>query len=95
MIKERNGHYELPYFYAGEVQNLSMIIAIKQYLIDKKALSFVLFNQNINDIFFEQKKLPVLHSKHLQRELVVSNELKNSISSDTIIQDGDGDCAFT
>lgn len=95
LIKERNGHYELPYAYAGDNQKNFMIIEIKRYLIDKKAFSFLLFNQNFRDIFYGHNKLPVLHSKKVQREMVVSSELIGNINENAEVQDGDGDCAFT
>jgi hypothetical protein len=93
IIKEINGCVEIPYLFY-EKGNLEIIAQnILNYLIKEKAVSFLTFNDEINN-WFEQKRLAYFFMKKIEKEFVVSDKLKHFIKPDFKFQDGEGDYVF-
>jgi hypothetical protein len=94
MLKERDGHYEIPYCYFDEKDKTIVFLTLMHYLIKKDARSFTYFNVKMSD-FHRIISSPYVFYKKLYRELMVSKELLPFINEKHEIQDGDGDVAFT
>jgi len=92
-IKEINKNVEIPYIYF-EPENLPIVSQIiLNYLIKEKAISFLTFNDNINNWLSKNRK-SYIFMKRIEKEFVINEKLKPYINDNFKFQDGEGDYVF-
>ena|GEM_PF-3802203 len=91
-MNNRNGHVTLPYFICKPGQEKAVAIAIASVTGTLKAKTFTTFNP----LFLKSETdLSCISKKSISRFFAYGNKTGITFSEDILIQDGDGDCAFT
>ncbi|MBC7884255.1 MAG: hypothetical protein H7X99_02190, partial [Saprospiraceae bacterium] len=94
IITNRNGHMRLPYcFHNGDLEGIKKTL---QYLIVLFRIhTFTLYNPELI-LYLKENTLINSISKPVGRSFLMSTGMANEIKiTHPVIQDGDGDCAFT
>jgi len=92
MLNNRNGHFTIPYFICLHDSEKDSAFAIQSIVSNAQAKSFTTFNPLLLSSEFN---IPCFYKKPVERYFAYTNKLHTSISDTMLIQDGDGDCAFT
>lgn len=94
LIKEREHHFEVPYFYGDDKYLKEISTCLINFLHSMKVRSLTIVNSRLLKSL-EEINFPFIHSKTQIQELFASKELIDLIGSDSELQDGDSDTAFT
>jgi len=94
IVKEREFHFEIPYFYMNEEYSEEICLYIVNFLYSKQIRSLTITNTKLKK-GLEKIKFPYFYSRTQNGEFYVSKELIHVIGNDPELQDGDGDVAFT
>jgi GNAT superfamily N-acetyltransferase len=90
----RDGVLKLPYIYHDDCLG-DVIKVINQHIVKWRIKTFTTYHRELADQL-RKVKSPAVFKKEVERPYLVSFELEEMLSSsDFILQDGDGDCAFT
>ncbi len=93
-LNNHNGLFKIPYAYFKK-ENLQTIVQFTYtFLIEKKAISFLTYNDLLNNEF-QKNNNPFWYKKQDFKELVIFEEIAKQINWDFMFQDGDGDFVFT
>jgi len=93
-ISVRDGHLKVPYAYSQEDEAERMVNAIYREAIVQKAVTLTVFNP----VLMRRMSLgphPFLFRKRVKRLIAISSQLSDLYQDYPVIQDGDGDVAFT
>ncbi len=92
MLNNRNGHITIPYFICLPGNEKDSAAAILNIISGFRPKTFTTFNT----LFMNSCAQPgCLYKKTVLRYFAWGNKTPFTYSSDILIQDGDGDCAFT
>jgi hypothetical protein len=94
LLSIREGLFKIPYAYTGHSVAALFSCAICKIMVDKKAMAFHSFRQEIND-YIEKSGFPVFYKKKVAKGLAVSKTLAGRQPEKYYLQDGDGDVVFT
>jgi len=94
IFSKRENTLKLPYCIYKSEYLQDIILVILQQIIELKISTFTTYNNEISAQLLKQKTNS-LFKKKMTREYLISNNLKDYLNSNFIIQDGDGDCVFT
>jgi len=93
MVTCRNGHLRIPYVYYTDIA--SIIACVRHLLRLYKAHTFTMYQNEIIEPLKKEMSSFIPH-KTIKREYLISSTINEKIKDSVlIIQDGDGDCAFT
>jgi GNAT superfamily N-acetyltransferase len=90
----RNGHLRIPYIYNESRWDI-IVNVIKQLIVDFKIHTVTIYHAELL-AYLEDHSLARSFNKAVKRSYLISSNLADTINMDhLLIQDGDGDCAFT
>jgi hypothetical protein len=94
MTSIRDRHFKIPYLYfeKGNIQFISL--AIYYISISGDCTIFTTFNLHLTE-YIKYNTSPYFYKRKLFKDLAVSTKYRNLNFDNIILQDGDGDCAFT
>lgn len=92
MLNNRNGHFTIPYYICLPGNEKESAAAVLNIISVSRPKTFTTFNP----LFLNSAVKPdCLYKKPILRYFAWGNKTPFTYSSDILIQDGDGDCAFT
>lgn len=95
MLSVRDKNMKVPYAYFEQADSPDVVRAIYYYMLQVRAETLTVFNPWLCKCILENKS-PFLYKRNMKRHYLISKTLKNVVETgEVIIQDGDGDCAFT
>ncbi|SEH06517.1 hypothetical protein [Candidatus Venteria ishoeyi] len=94
MLRQRNKSFTIPYLYVEFEYQIEVLWSIYDFLLQKKATDFTIFNQEFTDII-KLTHNPFFFFREIPKDFAVSIELGQLLDKNMILQDGDGDYVFT
>lgn len=94
ILRQRNQSFTLPYIYAEKGFENGVMKAIYEFLIIREAAEFTIFHPTIVKAI-KETDTPFYYMRELPKDFAVSNDLSQLFDQHKILQDGDGDYAFT
>nr|WP_321406153.1 hypothetical protein [uncultured Carboxylicivirga sp.] len=93
LIKERDGHYYLPFLYLNEKYIKSVLIDIFRYVIKRGGLSLYVYNSIFNEVL-NSTILKFLPQKKVFQKTAFTKDFTSLWGKQIKCQDGDGDAVF-
>ena len=93
MISIRDGHFRIPYAYFMEKESNVIMKVLCQLLITRNSSMLSTFHPYLVQQI-KNNKSPFFYKRKIFKDLAVSNVFRD-IEIKGLLQDGDGDCAFT
>ena len=94
ILTNRDGHLKIPYcFYIGNIDAIQEVV--NNFIKENKIKTVSIYQPSIIEI---QKRKPFIKAinKSITRKYLISTSLSKKVNINNIVlQDGDGDCAFT
>ncbi|MCU4163870.1 hypothetical protein [Carboxylicivirga caseinilyticus] len=93
LIKERDGHYYLPFLYLNEKYIKSVLIDIVSHIIKSGGLSLYIYNSVFNEVLGETV-IKYLPQKEVFQKTAFTKDFIKLWGAQINCQDGDGDAVF-
>ena len=93
LTEVRDRHLKLPYIYFDKKDTEAVAKGVLQLMIDQKLNMLTTYNPFLAE-YILCNRAPYYKARPFMREYLISKKVED-LPSDVIIQDGDGDCAFT
>jgi len=94
MVSQRNEHLRIPYIFFDKTNTSIIVKVIYDILTSKKISMFTTFNPFITE-YIKNNPSPFFYKRKIYKDLAVSYKFQHLNLKNVILQDGDGDCAFT
>ncbi|MCF8371739.1 MAG: hypothetical protein K9H64_08950 [Bacteroidales bacterium] len=94
ILRQRNQAFTLPYIYAEKGSELEVLKGLYEFLLQHQAVELTVFHRLFVEVIKENDN-PFFYMRELPKDFAVSNELSHIMDQHKILQDGDGDYAFT
>lgn len=95
ILAQRNDTLKIPYCWLSEGFESLVVETISQYMLQQKLSILTTYQEHLIP-FLKKMKTPFYLTRPFQRHYLISKKINQKyIPEQILIQDGDGDCAFT